>query len=101
MVKVTLEDFKKNWEEQIAKVEKQALDNEAVNMIRLYFDENELMFEMGLSEQEFTHDIMLEIDMLESKLAVALETANSRFKLENRGIIARAFNGLLEKISRK
>lgn len=92
MAKVTLEDFKKNWEEQIAKIEKQALDNEAVYNINLHFDKDKLMFKTFLHEEEFTHDMLLELDMLEYKLVVALETANSRFKLENRGILARAFD---------
>jgi uncharacterized protein (TIGR02391 family) len=85
MAKVTLEDFKKNWEEQIAKIEKQALDNENVSMINLHFSKDKLKFKSGLSRKEFTRDKMLELDMLESKLTVALETANSRFKLENKG----------------
>lgn len=85
MAKVTLENFKKNWKEQIAKVEKQALDNENVSTIRLHFSKDKLKFKSGLSGKEFTRDVMLELDMLESKLTVALETANSRFKLENKG----------------
>lgn len=101
MAKVALEDFKKNWEEQIAKIEKQALDNEAVYNINLHFDKDKLRFKTFLHEEEFTHDMLLELDMLESKLVVALETANSRFKLENRGILARAFDGILRKIGRK
>ena len=86
MANRSLEDFKKNWEEQITKLEKQALSDESVSMIYLNFDRDRLKFKGGLSEKEFSRDTMLELDTLKSKLTIALETANSRFKLENRGI---------------
>jgi hypothetical protein len=35
------------------------------------------------------HDVVLDLEMLQSKLRVALETANSRFKLANKGKLPR------------
>lgn len=102
MTKVSLDDFKREWEEQIAKIENRELDDDAVRMIRLNFDLNKIKFQMFLKEEEIEDDgAYLKLDMLESKLEVALETANCRFKLQNRGVWARAFNGFFEKIGRK
>ena len=97
----SLGNFKKNWEPQIAKIEKEAIDSDGVNLIRLQFDRDKHLFEMGLNQSEFTHEVYLELDMLESRLTVALEIARSRFKLEHRGILARIFGGTLDKLSRK
>ena len=101
MSKVALEDFKKSWDDQITKIEKQALDNAALRMIYLHYHKDETLFKMGLSAKEFTHDVMLNLDMLQSRLAIALETANSRFKLENRGIFAKIFSGIVDKALKK
>jgi cyclopropane fatty-acyl-phospholipid synthase-like methyltransferase len=88
-------------EEQIAKIEARALDNEAVSRISLHFDSEKDNFEMPLDEEVKYTDVLFELEMLESKLQIALETANSRFKLENRGIWAKAFNGFFDKLAQK
>ena len=102
MTKVSLDAFKREWEEQIAKIENRELDDDAVRMIRLNFDLNKIQFKMFLKEEEIEDDdAYLKLDLLESKLEVALETANCRFKLQNRGVWARAVNGFFEKMGRK
>jgi hypothetical protein len=100
--KVTFSDFKKSWEEQITKIETRALDNDAVSRISLHFDLDKLHFQMSLDEEEKEEtDVLIGLNMLESKLQIALETANSRFRLENRGIWAKAFNGIFDKVGKK
>jgi len=98
---VTLEDFKRNWEMLIAKIEKEAIDGEGVNLIRLCFDRDRNLFEMGVGEDEFTHEMYVELNMLESKLEAALQFAHSRFRLKNRGVLARIFGGIAERILKK
>jgi len=46
----TFEDFKKNWEEQMAKVDKQDLDDDAITSIRLQSGTDKKMFETGSTE---------------------------------------------------
>lgn len=99
---VTLEEFAKIWESQIEKIEKQALDGDAVSLIRLHFDRDKLKFQMFVDKNYAEeNDVYLRLDLLESKLNFALEAAHSRFRLENRGILAKAFSGVLDKFSRK
>jgi hypothetical protein len=99
MSKVTLEDFIKNWESQIAKIEKQSLDGDAVRSIRLKFEIDTLHYKMWISEkEEEENDVYMKLQLLESKLIIALETAHSRFRLENRGVLAKAFSGILDKL---
>jgi hypothetical protein len=46
------------------------------------------------------NDVYLRLQLLESKLTIALETAHSRFRLENRGALAKIF-GSLDKLPKK
>ena len=64
MNKITLEHFKKNLEEQIAKIELQALDDEAVSSISLHFHKDTSSFKMDLYE-DLTHDVVLDLEMLQ------------------------------------
>jgi len=102
--KDTLENFKKSWEGEIAKIEKEAIDSHGVHAIYLRFDLSKHLFIMGLNENEFTHDIHLELEMLTAKIARALETARSRYRLKNRGLWARiveGIGGIIYKIPKK
>jgi hypothetical protein len=102
MGKVTLDEFIQTWERQIAKIEKQALDGDAVNSISLKFDLDSTQFKMFMSEREAEEeDAYTKLDLLESKLTVALETAHSRFRLENRGALEKEFSGALDKLPKK
>jgi len=101
MSKGTLEIFKENWERQIAKIEKEAIDSDGVNLIRLHFQRDRAILELSMNEREFTRQVQVELDMLESKLTIALETARSRYRLRNRGLWARIFGGIIEKIPKK
>lgn len=89
-----VEDFKKTWLEEIAKIEKRAIDSRGVYLVSLQFDRDKILFEMGLTEEEFTHDLWLELEMLESKLSIALETARSRYELQNRSLWARIIESI-------
>jgi len=99
--KDAFEIFKDTWEEQIAKIEKEALDSDAVYSIRLDFHKGKIFLEATMMENKFTREVIVELNSLESKLNVALETARSRFKLRHRGILARIFGGIFDKIPKK
>lgn len=101
MSKVTLENFKKFWEEEIAKIEKETIDSDGVHAIYLRFDLAKHLFIMGLDEDEFTHDVHLELELLEAKIARALETALSKYKLKNRGLWTRIVKEMIDKIPKK
>ena len=101
MPKDTFENFKGFWEGEIAKIEKEAIDNDGVNLIRLRFEHDSLHLEMSMNEEYFTKEMHLELNMLESKLTVALEIARSRYKLRNRGLWARIFGGIVKKLPEK
>lgn len=49
---------------------------------------------MHISENEMTSGIHTDLDILESKLVVALETARSRFRLQNFSLWARIAEGI-------
>jgi len=98
MSKTTLKDFKEFWEGEIVKIEKEAIDSDGVHAIYLRFDLAKHLFIMGLDEDEFTHDVYLELEMLEAKIARALETARSKYRLENRGLWSKVIGGMIDKI---
>ncbi|MGD0645542.1 MAG: TIGR02391 family protein [Candidatus Bathyarchaeia archaeon] len=91
MSKITLEDFKKNWEGQITKIEQQALNSDTYSSIILQFRIEKGAFRSGLNENELTHDDYLELEMLEGKLRAALGAANSRYELADKGKLSNNF----------
>ena len=93
MSKDTLENLEKFWGEEIAEIKKEAIDNRGVYLIYLQFQMDTTLLVASLGSG-FTREIHLELDMLESKLTIALETARSRFKLQNRGLWARIIEGI-------
>jgi uncharacterized protein (TIGR02391 family) len=95
MVKATLEDLKRKWLEQIAKIENQTLNKEAVFGIYLHFQNDKLIFKMGLPEKELTRDIMLELDMLESKLTVALNKTEEENPLNEKSTAEKLFDDMV------
>ena len=97
MCKAKFENFKKTWEEIIAKVENEAIDGDGVDIIRTHFELDESSFMLDLNESEFD-EVYMDMKLLKSKLEVALQIAHSRFRLRNRGILARIFGGIVEKI---
>lgn len=82
----TIEDFKKTWEEQIAKIEKTLIDSHGTYMIYLNFRINRGRLKLTGEESE---EDWQELNNLESKVRVALETSRSMFNLQNRSIWAR------------
>jgi hypothetical protein len=44
MAKILVDDFKKNWMEQITKIEQQALEDHSITSTRLHFDKDKLVF---------------------------------------------------------
>jgi len=95
MSKEKVETFKKSWLEEIAKIEKRAIDSHGVYLIYLQFVRDISILKMGLRrEKEFSHDVLLELNMIESKLSIALETARSKYRLQNRTLWARIIEGI-------
>ena len=100
MPKDTFENFKKSWEGEIAKIEKVAIDDNGVSLIGLHFDKDRLLLEMSMTEEDVM-EVMHELNMLDAKLEVALQTARSRYRLQNRGLWARIFAGIFKKLPEK
>ena len=101
MSELALNDCIRAWQDKIERIEKRALDDDAVRRIRADFEINRLEIAMSLRENDIESGGMLKLDKLRSELKAALETANSRFKTENLGVITRpgnAFNGMFEEI---
>lgn len=84
-----IEDFKKHWLEEINKIENRAIDSQGVHHIHLRFRLDRDIFKLGLRDGEFTHHVWLELDLLESRLITALETARSRYRSQNPSLWAR------------
>ncbi len=97
MPKVSLEDFTKAWEQEIARIDKKAMDDKAVNSMRLHYELNQMQFKVLAAEEPDKKDIYLKLELLQSKLEAALRQANSRFKLQNHGRRANAFSRLFHK----
>lgn len=89
----TFEKFRKSWLEEIAKIENRAIDSEGVYSIYSKFRQDVFYIKIDMTEDEFNKQF-IEINMLNSKLTVALETARSRYRLENRGLWARIAEGI-------
>ena len=100
MSKDTFENFKRNWESQIAKIEKEAIDDYGTSLIRLQFERDKIFYKIGITEIEL-RQVGSELNLLDSNLETALQIARSRFKLQHRGILAKAFGGILDKFARK
>jgi hypothetical protein len=100
MSKSEFEKFKKTWETQIDSIKNEAIDGDGVFTIRLSFGISKSKLELS-SIEESIESIFIDLDLLESQLNVALEIAHSRFRLKNRGVLARLFGGALDKIPRK
>lgn len=94
MSKSKIDKFKSFWLKEIEKIQKRAIDSRGTYLIMLDFDMNKQIFKMGMDNSEFTHDAWLELEMLESQVRIALETARSRYKLQNRSLWARIVEGI-------
>jgi hypothetical protein len=90
---VAFEKFKKSWLEEIEKIENRAIDSEGVYRIYTRFLGDVLQLRIGMTDEEEDR-LDNDINMLESKLTVALETARSRFRKENFGLWARIAEGI-------
>jgi hypothetical protein len=88
------DEFKKSWLEEISKIENRAIDSEGVYRIYLQYMTGSLMLHIDRVEDESTRDFRRELTILESKLVVALETARSKYRLQNRGLWARIIEGI-------
>jgi len=88
-----LEKFIKSWQEEIPKIENRAIDSEGVYRIYENFRKDVLLY-LALEELKGFDNQFNEINVIGSKLVVALETARSRYRLENRGLWARIAEGI-------
>jgi len=99
MLNDALENFKKSWMEEIAKIEKDAIDSRNVDLIYLQYDFGSRLLVTSMNEdEEFTREVPLELEMLKPKLVRALATASSRYVLKNRSQWARISEALLESL---
>ena len=87
------EKFEKSWLEEIAKIENRAIDSEGVYLIYLKFRQDVGHLSLVMTDEEMDK-VYNEIDILDSKLTVALETARSKFRLQNFGLWARVAEGV-------
>jgi hypothetical protein len=95
------DDFKKTWESQIEIIRKEAIDGDGIYKIRLQFDLCRLKLEMAnepIVNKSYSDQ---DLDLIESQLNVALEIAHSRFRLRNRGVLAKLFGRAIDKIPTK
>jgi hypothetical protein len=90
------EKFEKSWLEQISKIENRAIDSEGIYRIYLHFHKDSLYLSLkgGIDGDEFS-GFYEELCTLKSKLVVALETARSKYRLENRSIWARIAESMI------
>jgi hypothetical protein len=88
-----VEQFKATWNDLIPKIETNVIDGDGVSRILLYFGcYNDLFF--GANKDDDVAKYRLELELMESRLIVALEVAHSKFRLANRGALAKFFGGL-------
>jgi hypothetical protein len=87
------ERFKQTWKEQIKKIENEVLDTRAVWNVykcfqydeRVLFDSIQVLDLMKISQ---------EISLLDSKLVIALETARTKYSLQNKTLWVRVIEGI-------
>jgi hypothetical protein len=96
VLKGDFQNLRRDWLAEITKIETQAIDDEGVANTQLRFNMDRRHVEMFMTESEFD-GVSMELDLLQSKLTVALEGARSRFKLRHRGILV----GFLEGYSKE
>jgi hypothetical protein len=95
MSRELLEKFKKSWLEEIEKIQDRAIDSEGVHSIYSDFSSARSYLQVKLMlNNSSDEDFMEELDIIESKLVIALETARSRYRLKNRGLWARIAEGI-------
>lgn len=92
----TFEKFKTTWEEEIKKIENSVLDNRAASLIYGQFSMDRLILMSRVNKRNYTNTVSMELHLIESKLTRAVEIARSNFKLQNRSILVKTFEGIAE-----
>ena len=85
-MKSCFKKFKRVWEKEISKIEKDVLDFRGVSILFDKFQIDCLALQMSMSKHDFTPEMRLEIRLLESKLIRALEVARTRYVLQSKVI---------------
>lgn len=88
----SLEKFKDFWSEQADKIEKGVIDDHGVHMIYLQYRVSQGILRLNL--QRFTSEIWLELEMIGSRLRVALEMARTRYSLQSKSLWAKITDSL-------
>ncbi|MHA2219096.1 MAG: hypothetical protein ACXACY_24525 [Candidatus Hodarchaeales archaeon] len=96
-----LKIFIEHWETEIKVIESITLDSPGAEGILAHFRMNKSRSKIGIRESKYTEEDAFKVDLLESKLIRALETAKSRFKLENRGLFVKSANRIFETLRSK
>ena len=100
MSETEFEKFKKTWETQIANIRNEAIDGDGIALIRIHFETGKLQLKV-FAKGELPDSLYTDLVNLESELEVALQIAHSRFRLKNRGTLARIFGGAIDKFPKK
>jgi hypothetical protein len=90
----------KKLENQIANIRNEAIDGDGIALFRIHFERGKLKLKV-FAKNELPDSIYTDLVNLESELEVALQIAHSRFRLKNRGVLARFFGGAIDKIPKK
>jgi hypothetical protein len=88
--------FKETWGEEIRKIASGALNNRGVRLIYTQFSLCRHYLEGTMFKHDLTSGFNLEMELLESRLTVALAIAHTRYILQNRSLWVK----IVESISR-
>lgn len=88
--------FKDMWEEEIRKMKNAVIDNRGAMLIYNQFRLCRENLILTMLKLELTPKINLELELLESRLTIALEIAHTKYMLQNRS----SWVKIIESISR-
>jgi len=89
MQKTNFEIFEKTWLEQISKIEKEVIDTRGALLLYTAFRRDRITLKTTIPPVAFTWDLFLKLNLLESKLIRAIETARTKYALQNRSLWVR------------
>ena len=95
------DNFKKlkdTWEKEVYKIENNPIDANGTRLIYNKFEIDKINLIQSLPKNMFTHDMVLEIDLLESKLASSLAVAKTKYKLQERNYLVKIIEAITELI---
>ena len=99
MAKENFKMFKDMWEEGIRKIENEVIDNRGAVHIYNHFAmcRNHLHL---VTPDYSSQDLNLEIELLRSRLGIALEIAHTKFMLQNRSLWVRIIESIVRVVQK-